>query len=107
MTSPLTQERRPHGETGVLKSTATTTTSTVALQQRRAASRRLPPLQCGHSDPLECLAAAERVPFGTPEPFGLSEDERRRHGNDLVTRWRWSIEEVEQVLGIHPKAAVA
>ena len=79
------------------------TATATSLRMRREAARRLPPLECGHADPLDC--ASESVGGPVPfEPFGLSEEQRRRHGTDLVVEFGWSLDEVEQVLRIRPRA---
>ena len=80
---------------------------TVAKQirlRRDAALRCAPFDDAGHRDPIDILADEVRdiVPW---ERFGLPEEVRRRHGNELVTHWHWSVEEVVQVLGIYPQQA--
>ena len=70
------------------------------FRNRRAAARRLPPLDCGHADPVECVAAEVAAVIG-PERFGLTVAEARRHGNALVTDG-WTVDEVTDVLGILP-----
>jgi len=77
------------------------------LRRRRSAARRLPPFDdAGHRDDLDLLADEVRglVPW---LPFGLTEEQRRNHANRLVTQYGWTLEEVEQVLGVRPRTGVA
>ena len=74
-----------------------------ALRRRRAAAWRLPPFDAaGHRDELDVLADEVRdiVPW---LPWGLTEDVRRRHANDLLTRG-WTVDEVVAVLKVQPLA---
>ena len=74
-----------------------------ALRRRRAAAWRLPPFDAaGHRDEFDILADEVRdiVPW---LPWGLTEDVRRRHANDLLTRG-WTVDEVVAVLKVQPRA---
>jgi hypothetical protein len=75
-----------------------------SLRRRRQASYRLPALPCGHRDPLSCIAHEGPFTVG-PCRYGLTEEQARRHGNDLVLRWGFTLDEVADVLGIAPRAA--
>lgn len=80
---------------------------TAALRRRRAASRRLPAFdEHGHRDDLDLLAEAVRdiVPW---QKFGLSEEQRRRHANELVELWGWTRSEAAQVLDVAPRTGEA
>jgi hypothetical protein len=71
------------------------------LRRRRAASYRLPAFcGCGHRDPL-----THRVAPDGPSTFGLDEETLRRHANDLVLRYGWSVDEVMTVLIVTLRAA--
>ena len=81
------------------------TTVAKQIRNRRAAALRCAPFDdAGHRDELDIIAETVRgiVPW---ERFGLSEDVRRRHGNELVELFGWSVAEVEIVLGVRPKVA--
>jgi hypothetical protein len=86
--------------------THVTTPVPIQVRRRRDASWRMPPLHCGHHDDLDCLAAEVPTIVG-PERFGLTTAEARRHANDLVSDWGFSVDEVVQVLGIEPRLPVA
>lgn len=70
------------------------------LRRRRAAAYRCPPMDCGHRDPLDCVAS----PAG-PSTFGLTDNELRAHANQLI-RLGWSLEEVLTRLAVQPRAAI-
>lgn len=65
--------------------------------RRRAASLRLPPLECGHRDPLDHHHAPD-----WPATFGLTRAELRAHANTLVLYAGWQLWEVLQRLDIRP-----
>lgn len=73
------------------------------IERRRDAAWRLPPLPCGHRDPLVCHAP---LPARPGPAYGLTEAEARAHANDLVTRWHWSVAEVAASLLIRPNGDI-
>jgi hypothetical protein len=75
----------------------------VQLRHRRATAWRCPPLADGRRDPID----PQRVNALTSSPstFSLSPDELRRHANDLVQTYGWSVQEVLAVLDIEPAGA--
>lgn len=67
------------------------------LRHRRAAGYRLPPMPCGHRDPLDC----QRAPEG-PATFGLTRTELRLHANTLALYAGWQLWELLQRLDVQP-----
>jgi hypothetical protein len=55
----------------------------VDLRRRRAASRRLPPLDCGHADPLDCVAGRPVRKWQCDQCLTFDYGERER----LMTCW--------------------
>lgn len=113
MSSPPDAEGRSLGETAPsnqlnpgadqkLKPTLTSAVEIpVQLRRRRAASWRCPPLSCGRRDPIDSMGSAVL----TPSTFGLDERELRRHANDLVQVYGWTVDEITAVLDIVPARA--
>ena len=85
---------------------ANDTTVTTQLRNRRAAALRCAPFDdAGHRDELDIIADEVRRDIVPWLPWGLSEEVRRRHANDLMTRWGWTLAEVVAVLKVQPRVA--